>query len=101
MKQRRVHVEHLLGRTVHDADGRKAGRLEEIEVEETSRGCFVTKFVLGPRGLLTRLSFSGIGPLFFPSLGDKRRTRLKKVPWEQMDLSNPRRPRLRCRKDEL
>jgi sporulation protein YlmC with PRC-barrel domain len=101
MKQRRLHVEHLLGRTLRDVDGRNAGRIEEIEVENTNRGCFVTAFVLGQKGLLKRLSFRGIGPLFLPSLANKGQMRAKEVPWEQLNLSNPQRPRLRCRKDEL
>ena len=101
MKQRRIHAEHLLGRSVRDIDGRRAGRIEEIEVENSSHGCFVTGFVLGAEGLLQRLSFRGIGPLFIPSLAAKAQKRAKAVPWQQMDLTNPKRPRLRCRKDDL
>ena len=101
MSVRRIHLEHLLGRTVRDVDGRSAGRIEEIEAEETSRGCFVTAFVLGEKGLLKRLSFRGIGPLFLPALARKAEVRATGVPWEMIDLTNPKKPRLRCRKDQL
>ncbi|PYK13852.1 MAG: hypothetical protein DME65_00550 [Verrucomicrobia bacterium] len=101
MKQRHIHVEYLLGRTVRDIDGRRAGRIEEIQVELSSRGCFVTGFVLGARGLLKRLSFRGIAPLFTPSLAANVQRRAEVVPWQQMDLNDPKCPRLRCRKDEI
>ena len=101
MKERRIHVERLLGRSVRDTDGRRAGRIEEIEVESCSQGCFVTGFVLGAEGLLQRLSFRGIVPLFIPSISAKAQKRAKVVPWQQMDLRDPKRPRLRCRKNDL
>ena len=101
MKQRRIHAERLLGRTVRDINGRKAGRIQEIEVENSGDGCFVTGFVLGAQGLLKRLSFRGIGPLFIPSLAHRAQKRAKTVPWQQIDLANPKRPRLLCRKEEL
>jgi hypothetical protein len=101
MKSRRVHAEHLLGRVVYDIDNWKVGRIEEIEAEQTRDGCYVKSFVLGERGLLKRLSLRGIGPLFFRSLAEKREQRARGVPWEKMDISNPKRPRLRCRRDEL
>jgi hypothetical protein len=101
VKQRRIHAEHLLSRTVRDIDGRRVGRIEEIEVEHSSDGCFVTGFVLGAEGLLQRLSFRGLGPLFIPSLAHKAQKRAKTIPWEQMDLTNPKRPRLCCHKADL
>jgi hypothetical protein len=101
MKNRRIHAEHLVGRTVHDINDEKVGRIEEIEVETTGRSCYVNGFVLGEAGLLRRLSIRGIGPLFFRSLAAKGRTSSRTVPWEKLDISNPRKPKLRCRKSEL
>jgi sporulation protein YlmC with PRC-barrel domain len=101
MTTRRVHVEHLLGRTVHDTNGRRVGRIEEIKAEDTSGGCVVSEFVLGREGLWQRLSFHGIAPLFIRALAKKGRARAQTVPWQQMDLSNPRRPKIRCAEDEL
>ena len=101
MKSHRIHVEHLLGRVVHDVDNCKVGRIEEIEAEQTRDGCYVKSFVLGERGLLKRLSLRGIGPLFFQSLVAQREQSARGVPWNKIDISNPKRPRLRCRRDEL
>ena len=101
MKQRRIHAEHLVGRTVHDIDNRRVGRIEEIEAEDTDRGCYVTGFVLGQKGLLQRLSIGGIGPLFIRSLQARGKQHIRRVPWEKMDVTNPKRPKLRCRKDEI
>jgi sporulation protein YlmC with PRC-barrel domain len=101
MKQRRIHAEHLLGRVVYDVDGRKVGRIEEIEVEQTTHGCYVDSFVLGYSGMLKRFSIWGIGPLFFPALVTKAEERARGIPWDKIDISNPKRPRLRCRRDQL
>jgi hypothetical protein len=57
--------------------------------------------VLGHAGLLKRLSIQGIGPLFFPALVRSAQQRARGVPWDKIDISDPKRPRLRCRRDEL
>jgi sporulation protein YlmC with PRC-barrel domain len=101
MKPQRIHAEHLVGRMVYDIDNRRAGRIEEIEMEETGHGCFVSAFILGEKGLLKRLSLRGIAPLFMPGFAEKRARRTPGVPWQQMDLSNPRKPKLQCRKEDL
>jgi hypothetical protein len=101
MKPRRIHAEHLLGRMVYDSDNRRVGRIEEVEAEETPDGCYVSNFVLGERGMLKRMSIWGIGPLFFPSLVRHAEKTARGIPWEKMDISNPKRPRLRCRRSEL
>jgi sporulation protein YlmC with PRC-barrel domain len=101
MRNRRVHLEHLLGRSVRDSDGCKVGRIEEVEAEETDEGCRVTKFVLGEAGFLKRLSIRAIGPLFIRSLAAKGKESRRDVPWQKIDLSNPKRPKLRCRKAGL
>src|SRR5436309_1090531 len=86
MKQRLINAERLIGRVVCDLDNKKAGRIEEIEIEDTGSGCFVDGFVLGEEGLLRRLSFRGIGPLFIRSLADKPTSAQCTVPWQKMDL---------------
>ncbi|MFN2542690.1 MAG: PRC-barrel domain containing protein [Chthoniobacterales bacterium] len=101
MKSRRIRVEHLLGRIVYDIDNCKVGRIEEIEAEQTGNGCYVKTFVLGEKGLLERLSISEVGPLFSHSLAAKGEQSARGVPWDKIDISNPKRPRLRCRRDEL
>ena len=101
MKSRRIHAEHLLGRIVHDADGRRVGRIEEIEAEQTRNGCYISSFILGEHGLLKRLAIRGIEALLFRSITEKGVQRTRGVPWDKLDISNPKRPRLRWRRDEL
>src|SRR3954469_8835843 len=99
--KRIIHAEDLIGRNVHDAENERVGRIEEIEVTTISGRCYVETFVLGARGLLERLSFRGIAPLFIRGLAQEGERRAIRVPWDKMDLSRPQRPKLRCRKDEL
>lgn len=101
MKTRSVNAEQLLGRMVHDVANRRVGRIEEIELEVVGAVCRVTNFVLGEHGLLQRLSFRGLAPLFFRRLAAKHATRQNRVPWAKMDLSRPKHPTLTCRKEEL
>ena len=101
MKERRIRLQDLLGRSVRDSNSERVGRIEEIEAEQNADGCHATMFVLGPAGLLERLSLGTLHRLFGPSRGEKRDAKGQRVPWEQMDLSDPRRPKLRCSKEEL
>ena len=91
-----VHVELLLGRRVHDVNGRVAGRIFEILAVRRGAQCFVHQYVLGAAGLLTRLGMSSAG-LFGWSSGRQPTT----VPWELMDLSDPRQPRLKVTVEDL
>jgi sporulation protein YlmC with PRC-barrel domain len=87
-----VYLDVLLGRRVVAPDGQVAGRIEEIRVDDAS--ATVTAYVLGAAGLLERLNV-GTRRL----LG--RRTSGHVARWDQMDVGDPRRPRLRCAVDEL
>src|SRR5213082_607326 len=51
-----VHVERLLGQSVHDADGRRIGRLEELLVEMMDGEWVVTEFHIGGAALLERVA---------------------------------------------
>lgn len=94
-----VHLELLLGRTVHAPDGRPAGRIEEVLAVPTPDGCRVVELHLGPEALLERLSLTLAD---FPGLGWLRRgAQGLRVPWERIDLSDPDRPRLTCAPEEL
>ena len=87
-----LHADVLIGRRVVAPDGRVAGRIEEIRVDEAT--WTVTAYVLGATGLLERLN-----------VGTRRllgtRTSGRVAQWHQMDVGDPRRPRLRCSVDEL
>jgi len=50
---------------------------------------------------LPKPTIRGIGPAFFRSLVPRGEQSARGVPWGKIDISNPKRPRLRCRKTEL
>lgn len=79
-----VHLERLAGREVLDADGKHAGRLCEVHGKEQGKELVITHYTL-VRG-------TWIGFLLH-ELGLRHRHAFQ-VPWEQMDLSDPERPRL-------
>ena len=87
-----VRLEDLLGRPVHDAEGRKIGRLQEVRAEREGDGLAVVEFLVGTAGWLERLSLGALGLARF---------RGYVVPWQRMDLSVPGKPRCTCRAEEL
>jgi hypothetical protein len=91
---RDVYLDRLLGRQVLGPNQKPVGRLEEFRTEVRGRGCVITEFVIGGGGLLERL---GVGAkLLFGNV-----TRGYVARWDQLDLSDPERPRLTCSFDEL
>jgi len=85
---REVRVQDLLGRPVRAGNNLSIGRIEEIRVEKRGKGFVVREYHLGAAALMERLS-AHVGSWF----GRTRRMRV--VPWDQLDLSDPRHPRLR------
>ena len=90
-----VHVELLLGKRVRDSNGRIAGRILAVRAVKEGAHCFVTGYQLGAAALLTRLGISS-GRLIGMRLGSS-----KVVPWQQMVLSDPDRPRLKVPLEQL
>jgi hypothetical protein len=89
-----VRLEEMLGRRVLSREGRPVGRLEEACAEEREGAWVVLEFLVGTAALLQRLSAS-----FFPLLG--LRVTGYRVRWDQLDLGDPKRPRLTCDVAEL
>src|SRR4051812_49410080 len=97
MAKRRIHLERLMGHQVLDSQGEAAGRIEELIARRDGTSCVVRAYVLGREGLAERLSVAGVSSLFVGLLGARRHApRSRRVPWDQMDLTDPQRPRLRC-----
>ena len=94
-----VHVEQLLGKKVHDSEDRLIGRLEEFHIEVVDDEHVVTEFLIGPEALLQRVGG------FLLRLPILRLIPMSKreycVSWTLMDLTDPDRPRVRARRDEL
>jgi hypothetical protein len=89
-----IRVDRLLGRRVYARNNRRVGRIEEFRVEKRGSGWVIVAYVLGSAGLLERLDV-GLRLL----LGSKRHNVIAR--WDQMDISDPDRPRLRCGAEEL
>jgi sporulation protein YlmC with PRC-barrel domain len=95
-----VALERLLSTKVYDADGRHAGRVEEVHAKRRGGELLVTEYVLGSAGLIERLSLAAvlralIGKRLYPEA--ERYT----VSWDELDLTDPERPRLTCRVADL
>jgi hypothetical protein len=89
-----LRLEDLLGREVLAANNRLVGRIEEFRAERDGKGCAITGFVIGAAGLVERLGVAARS-----LVGVRGRGRVAR--WDQLDLSNPERPRLTCPLDEL
>src|SRR5436190_722309 len=82
-----------LGRRAYDLDGRIVGRIEEIVVEPRDAEYVVTEYHLGAAALIERLALSAALLPFLRLLPLGERVEYR-VPWNQMDLTDPKRPRV-------
>jgi hypothetical protein len=95
---RRIRLSQLLGRKVYDRAGGYAGRIEEVRARQNADGiCVVEEYLLGRQGLLERLSVVYL----VSALGGYSSPASHRAPWMCIDLSNPKRPQLTCRVEEL
>ena len=84
-----IHVELLVGRRVRDAKGKVLGRIEEIVARRRGPDYVVEEYHLGPAAWLEKLGISTARMIGFRGREPKR------IPWQQLDLSDPENPRLR------
>jgi len=90
-----VRVEFLFGRRVRDARNKVVGRIECIFAKWDGQDCVVERYDLGPGAMLERFGVSAASLVGWPAAEPLR------VPWDQLDLSDPERPCLRCTLEEL
>ena len=90
-----LRLDRLLGRRVFGRNNQSIGRIEEFHADKRGTGCIVTEYVIGSAGLLERL---GVGVTLI--LGRARRGGYV-ARWDQVDVSDPDRPRLTCPAEEL
>ena len=91
-----IRVQDLVGRRVHDVNGKLAGRVGEIVAERIGADCHVIEYHVGSAAFLSRLGMTA-GRL----VGLHPHLKLIRVPWHQMDVTDPHNPRLRCGIEEL
>lgn len=90
-----LRLDAILGRVVYTADGRRLGRVEEFRAIRRDAFWIVNEYVIGTAGLIERL---GLAARLIVGL---KRGFGYVARWDQMDLANPHRPRLRCDVNEL
>jgi sporulation protein YlmC with PRC-barrel domain len=89
-----INVELLIGRKVCDANGRTIGRIEEIVAEEKGDGLFVSEYHVGTYGMMERFSVFHVGVGLLRFLGARgHAAKPKRIPWNELDLSDPEKPR--------
>jgi sporulation protein YlmC with PRC-barrel domain len=101
MAARELHFELLLNRRVFAMNGRAIGRLEEVRAEPRGSGLFVTEYLVGSYALFERLASAAIGRSILHTLRLAKKGNGYRVAWQQLDLSDPLRPVLRCAVGEL
>ena len=89
-----LRLDDLLGREVLAANGRRVGHLEEFHAETRGGECRIVEYVIGAAGLLERLD---LGARLL--VGKKAGGYLAR--WDQIDFSNPEKPRLTCAVEDL
>jgi hypothetical protein len=89
-----IRLELALGRRVRAKNNRTIGRLEEVRAEKRGADWFARDVRIGPAALLERLA---AGTRLFGRQKPKGRIAL----WSEIDLADPRRPRLRVAASDL
>ena len=90
-----LRLDRIVGRMVFTANNRALGRVEEFRAEQEGTAWIVTGYVIGAAGLFERL---GLGVWLVLGFG---RSRGFFARWDQLELTNPDRPRLTCSVDDL
>jgi hypothetical protein len=98
---RNINIELLLDKEVKDPTGHRAGRIEEIRARKDGDDIVVEAYHLGPQALLERLAAPVMRLWLFRALGLHVHTHGRRAQWDQMDLSDPEKPVLRCPVEEL
>ena len=86
-----VPFERMVGRKVHDPEGKKVGRIVAVRVDWEGKDCVVRDYLLGTAALMKRLGLSAKVILGMPLKHEPR-----SISWDLMDISDPEKPRLLC-----
>jgi PRC-barrel domain len=96
-----ANIELLVGAKVYDANGEKVGRIEEIRAEEDGDACRIEAYLIGASALVDRLSAWTLVRPIERALKTRNIYSVFEVRWQEMDLSDPKRPRLKVAKKDL
>ncbi|CAB3697326.1 hypothetical protein [Paraburkholderia rhynchosiae] len=95
------NVDLLLGRQVLSREGTPLGRIEAIKVMRDGDAWVISEFHIGPDALLERLALGLLPRLLREAVQRKSRSRRHRIAWHQIDVNDPRHPRLVCSDAEL
>lgn len=96
-----LHLELLISRCVFDSLGNRVGRIEEVRAEQQGDNWVILEYLVGVAAIVERLSAWNLGTGLLHFLGARKLNTSYRVPWNQLDLSNPGQPRLICTIGEL
>ena len=96
-----INIDLLVGQRVLTRDGVSLGRIEVIKVVRDRDTWLVSEFHTGPGALLERLAVDLLPALLRGAVLRKGRTHRRRISWYQIDVSDPRHPRLVCDEAEI
>ena len=94
-----INAELLFDHVIVDSQGRKVGRIEEIVTETDGGEQVVTEYHTGGFGFFEHLSAVAVGEWVFKLF--RKRSRGYVIRWDQLDITDPKRPLLLCPRSEL
>lgn len=83
------HLADLIGAPVHDLDGHVLGRIFDVRAEDRDGELEIVEYHVGTAAMLHRVGLSAL------HLVGVNRFSPRRIPWDQLDVSDPRRPVLR------
>jgi sporulation protein YlmC with PRC-barrel domain len=96
-----IKVELLIGAKVRDVNGDEVGRIEEITVDRQENALLVESFLIGASALISRLSAWTLVRPIHRSLKARHIYSAYDIPWQDLDLTDPKHPKLRTAKRDL
>jgi hypothetical protein len=89
-----IRLDQILGRQLLGGNNQPIGRIEEVRANRHGNGCSVVEVVVGMSGMFERLD---LGARML--VGASKQARVAR--WDQIDFSNPEKPRLTVPVEEL
>lgn len=96
-----IEIQLLVGKKVYDIDGDSVGRIEEIRVKREEKALLVESYLIGASALIERLSARTLVRPIRRFLRGRHIYSVYEVPWQEMDLTDPKRPVLKIASREL
>ncbi|CAL8480689.1 hypothetical protein [Caballeronia sp. S22] len=92
----KINVDLVLGRKVRSRNGVSLGRIEAIDVVRHGDSWVISEFHIGPDALLERLAVTFLPRLLREAVQRACHSRRHRIAWHQIDIMDPRHPRLIC-----